>query len=65
MANESLMSVDCLCVCVFVIGKVKANTAYHGVPAPPNGQPFISFEENDLFQLVSDDDSSWWQVRTS
>lgn len=43
-------------------GKLKANTSYHGIPVPSIGQP-LTFEENDTFQLVSDEDNFWWLGR--
>ena len=42
--------------------KVKAISAYHGLPAPPNGLPCLTFEANSIVTLLSDEDSTWWQV---
>ena len=43
-------------------GKCKANFAYPGIPAPDDDRPVITFEVNDVIELLNDSDAHWWEV---
>ena len=50
---------------ISAVGRVKAISPYHGTPPPPNGMPCLEFEMNTTFTLLSDEDTTWWQVTNS
>jgi len=45
-----------------VIGKVKVLCAYQGIPVPTNGRPALPIDVDEVLELLSDDDSYWWEV---
>ena len=50
------------CVVGLVAAKVKAEYTYQGLPAPENGRP-LQFNVGDVFDLMSEEDDYWWEVR--
>lgn len=36
--------------------------AYQGIPIPTNGRPALPIEVDEVLELLSDDDSYWWEV---
>lgn len=36
--------------------------AYQGIPVPTNGRPALPIDVDEVLELLSDDDSYWWEV---
>ena len=41
---------------------MKAEYAYQGMPVPDKGPPLL-FMNGDVFDLLSESDDHWWEVR--